>query len=368
MATADRACAPACPPVRDTPARARRSVAGSRRRKPSLRLPVALAAVVATVPGALAGAASASPPSRARHSASPTSASVAAQVRALQHQADDLVEAYDHATVGLTAAGRRAAAAAASANAAERRTVALRRTLGVLVSAAYQSGSGGVGAVATLLNSEDPQHFLDRASSLSAAAHDQQARFDQYEKTRAAFRAAQAKAAADSAESRRLQLGLAGRRKQIESSLVQQEQLLGRLSPGLRQALISSRSTSVPLASIPATGRAAVAIRFAYAQLGKPYRWGAAGPGAYDCSGLTMTAWHASGVSLPHSAQAQFASRPHVATGALRPGDLVFFGSPIHHVGLYIGGGNMIAAPHTGDVVKIQPAIRGGFTGASRPG
>ena len=132
--------------------------------------------------------------------------------------------------------------------------------------------------------------------------------------------------------------------------------MLGRLSPGLRQALISSRSTSVPLASIPATGRAAVAIRFAYAQLGKPYRWGAAGPGAYDCSGLTMTAWHASGVSLPHSAQAQFASRPHVATGALRPGDLVFFGSPIHHVGLYIGGGNMIAAPHTGDVVKIQPA------------
>jgi peptidoglycan DL-endopeptidase CwlO len=112
---------------------------------------------------------------------------------------------------------------------------------------------------------------------------------------------------------------------------------------------------------------AAVAIAFARAQLGKPYEYAAAGPNAYDCSGLTMAAWGAAGVRLPHYSGAQYSMLPHVSLSAMIPGDLVFWGpGGSQHVGLYIGGGLMIAAPTTGDVVKIQ-AIWGHPIGAARP-
>jgi cell wall-associated NlpC family hydrolase len=80
-----------------------------------------------------------------------------------------------------------------------------------------------------------------------------------------------------------------------------------------------------------------------------------------------MYAWASAGVSLPHSSQAQFASLPHVSEAQLAPGDLVFFGSPIHHVGMYLGGGMMIHAPQTGDVVKISAVWRSDYAGAARP-
>ncbi|MFN8076274.1 MAG: NlpC/P60 family protein [Kineosporiaceae bacterium] len=111
--------------------------------------------------------------------------------------------------------------------------------------------------------------------------------------------------------------------------------------------------------------RAARAIRFACAQLGEPYRWGAAGPGAWDCSGLTMGAWAAAGVGLPHSSRMQAGYGRPVSRSELRPGDLVFFYHPITHIGLYLGGGMMIHAPHTGDVVRIAPLFDG-FVGGAR--
>jgi cell wall-associated NlpC family hydrolase len=80
-----------------------------------------------------------------------------------------------------------------------------------------------------------------------------------------------------------------------------------------------------------------------------------------------MWAWARGGVSLPHSSQEQYAVTQRVSRDDVQPGDLVFFGSPIHHVGIYIGGGRMISAPHTGDVVKIQDAFRSDFAGAARP-
>ena len=110
---------------------------------------------------------------------------------------------------------------------------------------------------------------------------------------------------------------------------------------------------------------AAAAVRFSCAQLGKPYVYGAAGPGSYDCSGLTMRSWGAAGVSLPHSSSGQYSYGSHVSRSALEPGDLLFFYSPIHHVAIYIGNGLMIHAPHTGDVVRIAP-VESTFVGATR--
>lgn len=116
---------------------------------------------------------------------------------------------------------------------------------------------------------------------------------------------------------------------------------------------------------VTADARAARAIRFACAQLGEPYRWGAEGPSAWDCSGLTMKAWAKAGVHLPHSSRMQYGAGRRVGRSELRPGDLVFFYNPISHVGLYLGGGRMIHAPHSGDVVRIAPLHRG-FVGGVR--
>lgn len=120
--------------------------------------------------------------------------------------------------------------------------------------------------------------------------------------------------------------------------------------------------------NVPVSGGAGAAIAYARAQLGKPYCYAGAGPACFDCSGLTMRAWGAAGVSMPHYSGAQYAMFPHVPLNAMQPGDLVFWGpGGSDHVGLYIGGGQMIAAPHTGDVVKIQ-AVYGSPVGAARPG
>lgn len=117
----------------------------------------------------------------------------------------------------------------------------------------------------------------------------------------------------------------------------------------------------------PVRGSAGKAVATARAQLGKPYEWGAAGPGSFDCSGLTMYAWDAAGVSLPHSSRAQFSSLPHVARAKIQPGDLLFYGNPIHHVGIYEGGGIMINAPETGESVRRDSINRPDYVGAARP-
>jgi len=114
--------------------------------------------------------------------------------------------------------------------------------------------------------------------------------------------------------------------------------------------------------------RAAAAIAYAEAQLGKPYQYAATGPNTFDCSGLTMMAWAAAGVSLPHYSGAQYGGLPHVPFDQLQPGDLLFWGpGGSEHVAMYIGGGLQIAATHTGDYVRIQP-MGSNPIGAARPG
>jgi cell wall-associated NlpC family hydrolase len=116
------------------------------------------------------------------------------------------------------------------------------------------------------------------------------------------------------------------------------------------------------------SSRAAAAVAFARAQLGKPYVFAAAGPDTFDCSGLTMAAWAAAGVRMPHYSGSQATMFPKVGWDQLQPGDIVVFYDDLHHVGLYIGGGQMIHAPQTGDVVRIAPAWRTTFKWGVRPG
>jgi cell wall-associated NlpC family hydrolase len=98
---------------------------------------------------------------------------------------------------------------------------------------------------------------------------------------------------------------------------------------------------------------AQTAVDTAMAQRGKPYVWAAAGPGSFDCSGLMMYAYKAAGISLPHSSLQQSKMGQAVSRSELKPGDLIFFYSPVSHVGMYIGNGQMVHAPTSGDVVKV---------------
>jgi cell wall-associated NlpC family hydrolase len=125
---------------------------------------------------------------------------------------------------------------------------------------------------------------------------------------------------------------------------------------------------AAPSAPPSGNGGAGAAIAEAQRQLGKPYVWGAAGPNAFDCSGLTAWAWRAGGVSLPHFSGAQYASTTHVSMSAIQPGDLIFYESPDQHVALYVGGGQIIHAPHAGSVVKYDSLYYWNVTMmASRP-
>ena len=119
----------------------------------------------------------------------------------------------------------------------------------------------------------------------------------------------------------------------------------------------------------PVSGKAGIAVSAAYSQLGVPYRFAAESPGvAFDCSGLTKWAWGRAGVYLPHQSGQQFGSTPRVSKDQVQPGDLIFYYSPIGHVGIYVGNGMMIHAPQTGDVVKLSAVNWNKVVGVSRPG
>lgn len=141
--------------------------------------------------------------------------------------------------------------------------------------------------------------------------------------------------------------------------------------PAMRPASPAAPKQAAP-APAPAAG---LAVAFARGQLGKPYAWGAEGPGSFDCSGLTWAAWRAAGLDWPRMAAADqwhaFQDR-QVPRGALEPGDLVFYADTsnwrsIHHVGLYAGQGLMIEAPYTGALVRTAAIDRAGYFGAVRP-
>jgi cell wall-associated NlpC family hydrolase len=116
------------------------------------------------------------------------------------------------------------------------------------------------------------------------------------------------------------------------------------------------------------SGAAGKAIRYAYSKLGKRYRFAAAGPNEFDCSGLTMASWRAAGVALPHSAARQYHSVAHIGRASLAPGDLVFYYGDIHHVALYVGNHTIIHAPNVGETVRLESLDYAPIHGYGRPG
>ncbi|HWB73078.1 MAG TPA: NlpC/P60 family protein [Egibacteraceae bacterium] len=172
------------------------------------------------------------------------------------------------------------------------------------------------------------------------------------------------RAAVDRAERARVAREQQAARAQEPRRAAQPQQQPPRAAPA-REPTPATASTAV--ASPAPSSRARTAVRAALSQVGKPYRWGAAGPDAYDCSGLSQWAWRQAGVHLPHNSRMQFAATARVARQDWQPGDLLFFGSPIHHLGIYIGDGQMVEAPYSGNQVRVRSAYRSDYAGAGRP-
>ena len=195
------------------------------------------------------------------------------------------------------------------------------------------------------------------AARAAAAAAAEQARLAaqraQQARDAAARRAAQAAAQAAAREAARQKAAAEAAQKAAEQQASQPSRPSRPTPPAPQPA--------DPPPPPPSSGGVGAVIAYAQAQLGKPYGWGAAGPSSFDCSGLTMMAWRQAGVYLSHYTGAQWAETSRVAISDLRPGDLVFYGSDgpsSHHMGLYVGNGQMIEAPHTGAVVRYASIYR----------
>lgn len=287
------------------------------------------------------------------------------KVENLDQKVDTLAEQYNQARIEFDSTTKHVHELRGRAKKQKDELAELRDQIATMAAAAYRSG--GLGAVAMMFGSEDPQSFIDRAASLDVLARDRKAQVRDYKAKLARLRHQRSAAKHALAKRTHLKEDLARHKDEIESKLADKRDLLEEVSAPIYSGGAATGATY----NGPATGSARAALEFAYAQVGKPYQWGAAGPSAYDCSGLTMAAWGAAGVSLPHSSQLQYSSGPHVASSNLRPGDLVFFGSPIHHVGIYVGHGTMIHAPHSGATVRAESITSGWYAeeyvGAIRP-
>jgi cell wall-associated NlpC family hydrolase len=232
--------------------------------------------------------------------------------------------------------------------------------------------SAGTGADTSIFDI-NPTELVSSQQYTAAASDQDNALIAELNESRQELNSREKEAQSAKAQAEKESAALAAAQASFQSSNSQYNALLGQvkgqLAPLVAQAQAqTSARLSAPTFSgpLPApSGSAGVAIRYAEAQLGKPYCYAGTGPGCYDCSGLTMMAWGAAGVGMAHYSGAQYDAFPHVPMNELQPGDLVFTADPGQHVGLYVGGGEVIHAPQTGqDVGYIGVSY---FSLAARP-
>jgi cell wall-associated NlpC family hydrolase len=301
----------------------------------------------------------------------PTVAYVTAQLDALARQAERLAEQYNKAQIDVSAAQRVAAAAKLAAAAAATVSQAAQDQLAATVLAKYEGGS--FSATGALLTSTSGTSYLDQLNTLDAVARQQATVLARVTSAQAAADAAGRKARALLHDTEARRSALSEQRSQVANETNRYQALLGTLSLAQQSAYVTRQVASpAQIASLTAVhaGSAAAqrAVDFALRQLGKPYVFGAAGPDAFDCSGLTMAAWAAGGVSLPHLASSQYDYGTRVSASQLQPGDLIFLYQPIGHVSIYIGNGMLVSAPQPGENVQIVPFayFAADFVGATR--
>jgi len=290
----------------------------------------------------------------------PATATPASQVdlERLGTQIDVLDEQLNQAIIQLGPLNQQLAMAKQSVRQQQVQLDQIQRLIGAQAATEYKGG--GVDLVAALFAGSDSKDLVDKAELLNILAQRNNNLLDTAATLKNLFGQAVAQARAARAAQLKIVNQIAAKRNLIARKLTQLQHI--------RSLIGDPASVALPTSLAIPIGPAGIAVRTVLAQLGKPYHWGGAGPSSFDCSGLTMYSWAKAGVSMPHSAAAQYDLFPHVARSALQAGDLVFFGSPIHHVGLYIGQNLMVAAPSTGRLVQVQTLVgRSDYVGAARP-
>ena len=372
-----------------------RAAAGDRRLRQVPRGPRALALVLSVVllaaPVLTAPAALARPADLASSRAEATRlrARLDDQHRRLEVLAEDLEAAYAHGVELLADASR----LDRRRRVAERELAATQAELDERARSSYIAGPGWF--VAGLVGADDPADVLARLPLQRAVLEADLALVDQVAQAKARLDDTRSRLSARLVEQARSAEQLDAKRAQAEqlatdikrelrtmdrrvASLIEQDRRREEASQraAFTDYLAAARAAgTAPIRDGRASAAARKAVAVALAQLGSPYVWGASGPGSFDCSGLTSFAYAAAGITIPRVSRAQFAayaSRP-VDLLHLVPGDLVFFAdtptapSTIHHVGMYIGNGLMVEAPHTGAVVRTSSIWRSTYAGAVRP-
>ncbi|CAB4704940.1 unannotated protein [freshwater metagenome] len=297
--------------------------------------------------------------------AEPDIKDVQARVDRLFHEAEQASERYNDARLELTDLKRDLKALTSDQQRQGTQLEIVRGQVRDSVVRQYEGQS--LSAVSQVVVSDDPSAFLAQLSTMSSYSALQDQLFDRYAAEAKALDIRSQATAKRAAELAATQAELARERSTIDAKLAEAKSLLERLEAEERDAILSRGEVRLP-STVPASGRAAAAIGYAMAQVGDSYVYGAAGPSAFDCSGLTMMAWAQAGVSLPHSSSAQFSSGPHIAASDLAPGDLVFYYSPISHVGMYIGNGMIVHAANPGSGVLVSSLYSMPYVGAVRPG
>lgn len=294
---------------------------------------------------------------------------VKARVDKLYHQAEQASERYNDAKIKHDDLQGDLKALKADEKKQQKKVDTMTSAVNESLAAQYEGSS--MSATSQLVVSDSPDQFLAELTTVSAFNDVQATAMDDYTREADALdirREATQERADELAETKD---ELADNKAEADEKLAEAKELLGELEAEERASIAedASRGDSTRLPTdVPVSGRAAAAVNYAKAQLGDSYVYGAAGPSAFDCSGLTMMAWAQAGVGLPHSSGAQMGSGARVSSGDLQPGDLVFYYSPVSHVGIYIGGGQIVHAANPSTGVVVAGVFSMPFSGAVRPG
>ena len=350
-----------------------------------------------------------------------TVAQAQAQLDALNNQAEIASEQYNGAQESLTQALQTASAATAAAGRAHSEVVTEQRKVGALAAESYESGGLSQG-LAIMLNTSDPSQAMTRVSMLQQLSTSQSSLLAAARTADQIYQQSIASASQATATAQKLSADLVKKQAQINAALAQTQQVLAKLTAAQRAQLLAAQKAKAAAdqakaqialaafnkaqaaqaaaarsaASRTAAARAATAaaaaaanktliktvalpqspagssaaqraVEAAMTRLGDRYVFGATGPARFDCSGLVQWAYRQAGIGTTHYTGTLYNDYRHIPESQLKPGDLVFFYRDHHHVGIYIGNGLMINAPHTGDVVRIASiAAHGYYSGAVR--
>ena len=310
--------------------------------------------------------------------AAPSVASVQRDIDRLRTLAAEKYEEANEATIRIKSLQRETGALQQREAIIQEELSVVSKVLAKIAISEYQGG--GFGETFELLFSSDPTQYLLDASVLDGIGRGYSKKVREFAATKQRVQATQLvladRTALLLAEKKRLNRQVA----EAKTALLKAEKLLKSLAKADRERLLreeAARENRIQSASKGYAAsykgdntRGSIALKFALQQIGDIYVWAAAGPTRWDCSGLTMRAFQTAGVSLPHSSRAQIRYGKSISYANLKPGDLVFFGKPISHVSIYMGGGKMVQAPRPGKKVEVVAMTkkfgRKPFVGARR--